>query len=650
MSASKSGRAITEMKARRLSAPARSKAVKRPEDIIRDVRGLKLRQRVSLVLNDKVLREELEDIVENFVHNGPKHSEGIRAYQDFLIPSYGGGGGGAVVTPISDIRGSDTLNYSKQERLLRCKLASVYRLVDIFGWTVGIYGHITARTEEEHFLLNPFGLLYSEVTASSLVKVDLQGNIIDGGSTSLGINKPGLVLHSAIHGARKDIKCVVHLHQPACVAVGISAFISITLLFILNVFKKVAATEFGLLPISLEASTLGEITYHDYQGILINDEEMQSIVRDLGNNSKVMILRNHGIVCCGDTIESAFDLAFFTVRACEYQVRAMAAGIDNLLKIGEEIRKQDTNIHESQVSNLSKQQWKCGELQFEAYMRMLDSRGYRTGYVYRNPEIFVGEKPKAREVTSPATTTSTRAQLFFTPDGDNQPKRSHSTGRANTYRNRVKWLNTPVKATEYKKDQESVLEDVEEPVIIKDQKPEKEHKDDIKVLVQNIQSFSYEWEIEDHIISHTTNIIVESSPLEEKGMTDAETPEGVVHKREVKETTVVVTRVIDKDGERKEETQITENKRVFIDGEEVNDADHLTAPEENEDKDDDEHEDEDREKKDEDGEGGASADSPEPDSPSKTKIKKKKSFKDALKKKFSKRGKDDHHEKTEKAE
>ena len=143
MSASKAGRAITDMKARRLSAPARSKAVKRPEDIVRDVRGLKLRQRVSLVLNDKVLREELEDIVENFVHNGPKHGENIRAYQDFLVPNYGGTAGGSVVTPIADIRGSDTLNYSKQERLLRCKVASVYRLVDVFGWSSGIYGHIT---------------------------------------------------------------------------------------------------------------------------------------------------------------------------------------------------------------------------------------------------------------------------------------------------------------------------------------------------------------------------------------------------------------------------------------------------------------------------------------------------------------------------
>lgn len=105
--------------------------------------------------------------------------------------------------------------------------------------------------------------------------------------------------------------------------------------------------------------------------------------------------------------------------------------------------------------------------------------------MYKNPEIFIGDKHKARDVTSPATTTSTRAQLFFTPDSEKQPQRSHSTGRANTYRNRVKWLNTPVKATEYKKDEEGILEDVEEPVIIKDQKPEKEDKDEL-IKVQGI--------------------------------------------------------------------------------------------------------------------------------------------------------------------
>lgn len=146
MSTAKGNKPLIEGKARRFSAPARGRAVRRPEDVVRDVRGLKLRQRVSLVLNDKVLRDELEDLVQNYVQNGPKTSgEGVRTYQDFLIPSstYYGGGMSAVVTPIADIRGSDTLNYSKQERLLRCKLASTYRLVDLFGWNTGIYSFIT---------------------------------------------------------------------------------------------------------------------------------------------------------------------------------------------------------------------------------------------------------------------------------------------------------------------------------------------------------------------------------------------------------------------------------------------------------------------------------------------------------------------------
>lgn len=146
MSTAKGSKPFMEGKSRRFSAPTRGRAVRRPEDVVRDVRGLKLRQRVSLVLNDKVLRDELEGLVQNYVSNGPKTSgEGIRTYQDFLIPSstYYGGGMSAVVAPIADIRGSDTLNYSKQERLLRCKLASTYRLVDLFGWNTSIYNFIT---------------------------------------------------------------------------------------------------------------------------------------------------------------------------------------------------------------------------------------------------------------------------------------------------------------------------------------------------------------------------------------------------------------------------------------------------------------------------------------------------------------------------
>ena len=141
---------LTNMKLKRISdTQKRHHSVRRPEEVIRDVRGLKLRQRVSVVLGDEILRKELEDIVESTTTNGPRLSNGIRAYQDILIPNlypgsqHAAGSMGGTVTPINDIRGTDTLSMNKAERVLRSKLAAVYRLVDIFGWSQTIYNHIS---------------------------------------------------------------------------------------------------------------------------------------------------------------------------------------------------------------------------------------------------------------------------------------------------------------------------------------------------------------------------------------------------------------------------------------------------------------------------------------------------------------------------
>ena len=147
------------------------------------------------------------------------------------------------VVPINDIRGIDSMKYAKGEKVLRCKLAAVYRLIELRGWTQGIYNHVTvglgifivcsingylycqARVSQdtEHFLLNPFGMLYNEVTASSLVKVNMQGEMVEEGTTNFGVNQAGFLLHSAIHQARPDIKCIVHLHTPNIVAVSLSS-------------------------------------------------------------------------------------------------------------------------------------------------------------------------------------------------------------------------------------------------------------------------------------------------------------------------------------------------------------------------------------------------------------------------------------------
>lgn len=168
--------------------------------------------------------------------------------------------------PISDLRGNES--YSMEEKILRNKLATLYRLVDLFQWSQGIYNHITVRLpgkEPPEILINPFGLLYHEITSSSLVKINIDGDIIDNGSTNLGINKAGYVLHSAIHKARPDAKCILHMHTAIVAAVS--------------------SMKSGLLPICQEAMIIGPVAYHDYQGIVSDETERESLVEDLGNKN-----------------------------------------------------------------------------------------------------------------------------------------------------------------------------------------------------------------------------------------------------------------------------------------------------------------------------------------------------------------------------
>jgi len=187
------------------------------------------------------------------------------------------------------ILGSTLSKYSPSEQRTRIELAAAYRLFHLFGWTDLIYNHLTAAVPEEdgHFLINPFGLLFNEITASSLIKVDLNGNIIDPGNTTFQINKPGFLLHSCIHKARNDIKSVMHCHSTAGVAV--------------------ACYKDGLLPLSQNAHIIySTISYHNYEGIVITTDEQKHIVADLGPKNKILILRNHGLVTCGDSIAEAF--------------------------------------------------------------------------------------------------------------------------------------------------------------------------------------------------------------------------------------------------------------------------------------------------------------------------------------------------------
>lgn len=203
-----------------------------------------------------------------------------------------------------------------EEWQVRVDLAAAYRLVALHGWDDLIFTHISARVPggDHHFLLNPYGMMFDEVTASNLVKIDLQGNKVT--DSSYLINPAGFTIHSAVHEAREDALCVMHLHTRNGIAVS--------------------AQKDGLLPLSQQAMfALGSLAYHDYEGLALDEEEKPRLVADLGNK-KYLVLRNHGLLTVGRTVAEAFLGMFMLERACEIQILAQSGG-GELLPIPKEI-------------------------------------------------------------------------------------------------------------------------------------------------------------------------------------------------------------------------------------------------------------------------------------------------------------------------
>lgn len=195
---------------------------------------------------------------------------------------------------------------SPEEWQTRVDLAACYRLVADFGWSDLIFTHITARVPgtEDQFLINPYGMMFDEITASSLVKIDLEGNKLE--DSPFPVNPAGFTIHSAIHAARHDAQCVLHVHSVNGVAVS--------------------AQKNGLLPISQQSIfVLSSLGYHDYEGVALNAEEKPRLVADLGDKNYLM-LRNHGLLTLGKSIADAFVNMYVFEAACMIQVRAQAGG------------------------------------------------------------------------------------------------------------------------------------------------------------------------------------------------------------------------------------------------------------------------------------------------------------------------------------
>lgn len=234
----------------------------------------------------------------------------------------------------------------KTEQQLRVELAACYRIFDYMGWTELIYNHITVKLpgDKEHFLINPYGLHYSEVKASNLVKVDIQGNIVE--DTDYAVNPAGIIIHTAIHGVRHDVKCITHTHTDAGMAV--------------------ACSQEGLRNDNFYSALLhNQVAYHDFEGITVMDDEKPRLIANLGDKS-MLILRSHGLLTCGRSIAEAFHNMWALQRSCEVQVASDASG-KALIPVGDDIIAKA-----EQLMSMQSVGGPAGELEFQALVRIID--------------------------------------------------------------------------------------------------------------------------------------------------------------------------------------------------------------------------------------------------------------------------------------
>jgi ribulose-5-phosphate 4-epimerase/fuculose-1-phosphate aldolase len=255
--------------------------------------------------------------------------------------------GTTLLNKPTKIRSETPSNFSQQELSIRIELAAAYRLVDFFGWCELIYGHLTAHVPgpEPHFLINPYGLNYDEVTATNLIKIDINGKMVE--PSPYAVNEAGFVIHSAVHMMSKENnRVVMHTHSRAGMAI--------------------AALEEGLLPISMGATAFFEdIAYHDYEGPSLYLDERERLQESLGDK-RVLILRNHGLLTVGRTVAEAFIRLYRLESACQVQLDAGAAG--SLRVLDQDLARKSGK----DVKRFMEQEDNFGQLEFDALVRKID--------------------------------------------------------------------------------------------------------------------------------------------------------------------------------------------------------------------------------------------------------------------------------------
>ena len=265
------------------------------------------------------------------------------------------------IIKIDDITPEQEEKWGPEECKTRRILATAYRLTHYLGWDDMIYGHITARVpgHDNQILINPYGLHYTEVTAGNLLKIDTSGNVIDQGSTKFPFQPIGYTIHSALHTSRPDLGCVLHIHSREGIA--LSAAVS-----------KIQAV--------CQANVeLGQVSYHDYRGQIFKDEDREPLSRDFPAPSKTLVLRNHGLLTGGKTVEEAFSLMYFLHQTCQCYVDT--GYLHSPVPHGKVISKE---IVESAIEGSMECRYgtEYGVQEFEALARLLDYQGFETGYPY----------------------------------------------------------------------------------------------------------------------------------------------------------------------------------------------------------------------------------------------------------------------------
>jgi ribulose-5-phosphate 4-epimerase/fuculose-1-phosphate aldolase len=241
-----------------------------------------------------------------------------------------------------------TEKYSEQEHRTRVDLAACYRLMPLFGMSDLVYNHITARIPgtDNEILINPYGYMYEEITASSLIKINLKGEILDNPHADYSLNQAGYVIHSAVHGARHDVGCVIHTHSRAGMAVS--------------------CMKAGLLPLTQTAMRFKNIAYHDYESVALDMDEQARLVSDLGVQD-AMILRNHGLLVASPSIAEAFNAVYWLEMACRAQVDAMCSGAELNIP-SEAIATKTHHLYQPSVRR------PFGLMEWPAMLRYLDRR------------------------------------------------------------------------------------------------------------------------------------------------------------------------------------------------------------------------------------------------------------------------------------